>query len=524
IAARVDRVVPFYVGLLNRSFRHRNKVLFGGAAIFALSIVASALWLNVDFMAPSDVGEINLAVKVQPGTTIKDFDTLARRAEKEISAEVPEAVAVEVQFGETEGFGAFFGGQSATAGSIFIKLPPIKQRARRQSEIETAVLRRLASIPGITASVRQEMSFSSGTGDIEIKVVEDDLDKLREEAEDLVRRIEKLDGVRGVEFSMELGRPQLGVRLDREQQKALGLMPAEVVGSISSYYQGNKAGVFREKGDEYDILVRAPKERREDARLLGEVPLVTPAGKIVPLRAVATVSEDVGPVTIERYNQRRVGVVSVYKKPGTPLGPLSDEVKKITAGRTDIDIGGAASDMEESFLYLIIALAVSIFLVYGVMAALFESLLEPFVILFSIPVMWIGVAAMLILTRTTLQITALIGLIILVGIVVNNAIVLVDYLKRLRERGMPLVEAALEAGRARLRPVLMTACTTTLAMVPLALQLGEGSETWSPMARTVIGGLAASTILTLFIVPIVYVMIAGFLDRLRARRRPPADR
>ena len=295
-----------------------------------------------------------------------------------------------------------------------------------------------------------------------------------------------------------------------------------VASTIHTYFMGTTATMYRDQGDEYKVLVRAPASVRENIDKLRALPVVTPTGTTVPLETVAHIRESLGPTGIDRENQQRIGTIAITRN-GVALGTL---VKRVNAAVTrwartpgvSTVVAGTAEDLKDSFEALGIAILVAILLVYMVMASQFESLLEPFVILFAVPMALSGVVFALFLTGTTIQVTALIGLILLAGVVVNNGIVLIDVLKQRREAGEDLVEAALDAGRSRLRPILMTTLTTVLGMLPLAFGLGSGAELWAPMARAVIGGLTLSTLLTLVFVPTLYVMIAGWVDRRRARK------
>ena len=277
------------------------------------------------------------------------------------------------------------------------------------------------------------------------------------------------------------------------------------------------------ENDEFKVNVRAPREVREDITRLRSLPIVTPRGVTVPLETVANISPALGPRSITRENQRRLATITMVADK-VPLATLVEWVELAMAelppapGITT-SIEGTAEDLKDSFQALGIALLVAILLVYMVMASQFESLLEPFVILFAVPLALSGVILALVITQTTLQVTALIGVILLAGIVVNNGIVLIDVLKHKRLAGEDLVHAAIDAGRSRLRPILMTTLTTVFGMVPLALEIGDGSEIWAPMARAVIGGMTVSTLLTLVLVPAIYVVLAGWADRRAAKKK-----
>ena len=346
---------------------------------------------------------------------------------------------------------------------------------------------------------------------------------LRDYGAELKGRLELLDGLAPPTFSMEDGRPELSIDLDREQIRLLGLSAAEVAGTISTYFLGTTATMFREGGDEYSVFVRAPREVRADIERLKALPIVTPMGMSVPLETVAHIRQALGPTKISRENQQRIGTIAVSALNKRSLGEVVQKVEKTIAEMgprpgVQVVVAGTAEDLKESFAALGLAFVVAVLLVYMVMASQFESLLEPFVILFAVPLALSGVVLGLVVTGTTLQVTALIGVILLAGVVVNNGIVLIEVLKTRREAGEDLVSAAIEAGRSRLRPILMTTLTTVLGMVPMALGWGDGAEMWAPMGRAVIGGMIVSTLLTLVVVPTIYVSLAGWVDRRKARK------
>lgn len=516
----LDPLAERYGRLLGWALRHRWKTVSAAVVVFVGSLALAPL-LGVDFMPKTDEGHLQFDVKAAPGSSLQTTTAFFEQVEEIVRAEVPEAEVIVSQFGGGEGFAALFGMNSYT-GSVQLRLPPASQRARSQFEIEALLMERFQKLPGMEIKVAQQ-GFGGGTGDMQVKVFADDLTTLREYGSMLKARLEAVEGVASPSFSMETGRPELKVDLDREQIRLLGLSPAEVAGTISTYFLGTIATRYREGGDEYDVLVRAPREVRDDIGQLLSLPMSTPHGTTVPLATVADLRQSLGPTAVTRENQRRLGTVSLSAAPGTPLGTLVERVQATLdqmepVPGVSVSIAGTAEDMQESFMALMLAFVVAVLLVYMVMASQFESLLEPFVILFAVPLALSGVLVALFVTGTTLQVTALIGIILLAGVVVNNGIVLIDVLKSRREEGMDLVEAAMEAGRSRLRPILMTTATTVLGMVPMAIEAGDGAELWAPMGRAVIGGMLLSTLLTLVVVPVVYVILAGWVDRRRARK------
>ncbi len=515
----VDPLAGKYGNFLGRALHHRKKI-FAGAILVFVGSMALVPTLGVDFMPQTDDGRLQFSVKAAPGSALGATDELFKGVEEIIRQEVPEAQVIVSQFGGGEGFAALFG-QNSYTGSVQIRLPPKSQRARGQQEIRDTLLEQFKDLPGLSIEA-QTAGFGGAGGDIVVKVFGEDLSTTRAYGERLKSRLETVPGAASVVFSMESGRPELQVELDREQIRVLGLTPADVSSTISTYFLGTTATMYREKGDEYAINVRAPVEVREDISRLRALPIVTPRGMTVPLETVAKIEQGLGPTAINRENQRRIATIAITSGK-VPLGTLMERVNSAideVGSETGITttVAGSAEDLQESFAALGLAFIVAVLLVYMVMASQFESLLEPFVILFSVPLALAGVVLALAISGTTLQVTALIGLILLAGVVVNNGIVLIDVLKHRREQGMDLIEAAQEAARSRLRPILMTSLTTILGMIPLAFEIGDGSEMWAPMARAVIGGMIVSTFLTLLVIPAGYVSLAGWSDKRRGKK------
>jgi len=516
----LDKLQIYYGRSLAWTVKNKWKTLLIGMIPVIASFVVGSLYLKTDFMAQSDSGSVELKVTAQPGTSLQDMDNIFKRIESIVKKEVPETISTNVRFGKTSGFSSM-SGQNHNSGTLRIKLPPLgEKRSRRTSEIEDQLQSRFADIPGVEIKASRH-GISGGEGDMEIRIFSEDIEELKSYGALLAASFRGLEGVNSANFSMEIGKPEIQVKLDRKRLKSLGISPSEVSSTLSTYFQGTVAGIYNEAGEDYDILVRTPPEIRNDARLVGEIPILTPTGDMISISSVARIVEGVGPTAIKHYNKKRLGSVAINKTKDAPLEELTsrieEEMDKIPKPEgLSTTIAGSAEDMRDSFKYLIIAMLAAILLVYMVMASQFESLLEPFIILFSIPFCAVGVVFALLISDTPMQITAAIGLIMLVGIAVNNAIVLIDFIKHNLEAGLDPEAAVIEGGKTRLRPIILTTLTTVLGMAPLALELGEGSETWAPMARTVIGGLTASTLLTLFIIPVLYLLSYAVRNRAKS--------
>jgi HAE1 family hydrophobic/amphiphilic exporter-1 len=467
--------------------------------------------VGVEFFPEEDQGMIMIQAKAQLGSTVEHLDRLVRPVERAIREEVPELELLGVDLGADEGFSSMFS-EGRHTGIMRLRLIPLGQRDRRQKEIQDQLREILARFPGLDAKPFQPFN-PMGAADVTVKIIGHDLETARRLGKDAKRIIEGLEGAKDVSFGLDENRPEYRVAYDRQRISRLGLTAADVSSTISSFFQGTIATFFREAGEEYNIRVRTPRDFREDPRNLGELLVRSPVAGPVPLRSIATVEEHTGPVKVSRQDQQRVNSIDA----NTGDKDLAAFIRRVDEALAAVpwpegfryEIGGAAEDFQESFQSLGIAIMIAILLVYMVMASIFESLRTPFVIVFTVPLGMTGVGIALFLTGTVMSVIALIGVVILVGVVVNNSIVLVDNANQHCARGLGRLEAVVTAARIRLRPILMTTLTTTLAMVPLAMELGAGAESWSPLARVVIGGLLTAMLITLFVVPVIYVWLGG---------------
>jgi HAE1 family hydrophobic/amphiphilic exporter-1 len=335
------------------------------------------------------------------------------------------------------------------------------------------------------------------------------------------RLMESIDGVSDARISRSAGRPESQILIDREKAATMGLSVSDIATTIETSVGGTRATYFREGGEEYEILVRYRKEDRMSNEDVSAIPIQTPGGLVVPLQSLVRFERTEGPLSIQRKDQQRVVTVSANlsgtRDMGSIVGELQGELRSLDVP-PDLALvfSGEWEEQQEAFFYLQLSFLLAVLLVYLVMAAQFESFKYPFLIMFSLPLASIGVVLALFLTDTTFNIQAFVGVIMLVGIAVNNAIVMVDYVLQLqRDHGFSLVDSLVTGGRRRLRPILMTTLTTVLGLTPMALGLGEGSELQSPMARVLIGGLISSTFITLFLIPTLFLT----MERARIGRR-----
>jgi HAE1 family hydrophobic/amphiphilic exporter-1 len=356
-----------------------------------------------------------------------------------------------------------------------------------------------------------------GESNVAVEIFGYDFDKTNLMASEIAERLKKIPGARDIQISREKDKPELKIVMNQQKLSEHGLNTAMVSMSIRNQVAGMTATLFREEGEEYDIIVRLKEDYRNSISDLENITLVNPIGQRIKLSELAKIEEYWSPPNIERKRRERLVTVTAVPS-GVSLGQLAESIKTEIASvkvppEMMIVVGGAFEDMQEAFVDLGLLLVMSLILVYLVMASQFESFIMPGIIMISIPFAFTGVVLALYFTGTTLSVVAALGAVLLVGIVVKNGIVLVDYTNLMRDRGYGLYEAIIIAGKSRLRPVLMTAFTTILGMLPLALSTGEGSEIWSPMGKSVIGGLVASTFITLVMVPVFYAILGKWMQR-----------
>ena len=411
--------------------------------------------------------------------------------------------------------------------NIMMRLKHVDERERSVWEIADDLRKQISQFPEVvTYNVDLGGAGMGGTTNtVDVEIYGYDFDVTNSLAEQISDRLSKLEEATDVMVSRKRDKPELQLVLDREKLARHGLNTAMVSGMIRSRISGLVASRFKEVGEEYEIRVRLEEEYRNSITDLENLSIRTPMGQMVKLKEIGHVEEYWGPPAIQHKRKERVVIVTA--KPNN--ASLGDLAQKITAEIDGIEIppevmvniGGAYEEQQESFQDLALLMLISLILVFIVMASQFESFAMPFVIMFSIPFAFTGVIYALLITGTTLSVVAALGAVLLIGIVVKNGIVLVDFTNLMRDRGMKLYDAIVTAGRSRLRPVLMTALTTMLGMLPLALSTGEGSEIWSPMGITVIGGLVFSTLVTMVIVPVMYGIIArkGERDKTQKLRK-----
>ena len=410
-----------------------------------------------------------------------------------------------------------------------MRLQHVDERERSVWEIADAMREQIATFPEVITATVSTTGGGFGMGgenNVAVEIYGFDFNTTNGIAEAIRQKLSLLPEATDISISRKKDKPELQVILDRDKLALHGLSSAAVSGMVRNRVNGMIASRFKEEGEEYDIRVRLSEEYRNSITLLEELTIMNQQGKMIKLKEIGRIEEYWGPPSIQHKRKERVVSVSV-KPNGIALGDLAKKVLEVVdelevPQDVLVQVGGAFEDQQESFQDLALLMLLSLILVFIVMASQFESFTMPFIIMFSIPFAFTGVILALLITGTTLTIVAALGAVLLIGIVVKNGIVLVDFTNLMRDRGMRLVDAIVASGRSRLRPVLMTAFTTILGMLPLAMSTGEGSEIWRPMGITVIGGLVFSTIVTMIIIPVMYGLLARTGERdkvLRLRKK-----
>jgi HAE1 family hydrophobic/amphiphilic exporter-1 len=507
-----------YKDILEWALSHRwifvgMVLLVLGGSIFSLKA------LGVEFMPQSDEGFIQIILKTPIGTNIDTTRDTVNKIYDIVEDNTPEREITFVQVGRG---GDMQGIISSNRAEIWITLTDKNERERSDKDIIAVLREEIASVPGV------EAEFSTGGGEpgagggnLSVIISGYDLKQGMDLAGKLKLIMEDIKSVQDVKISREEGLPELRVRVDRDRASLFGVNVAGVGYAIKRAFTGEDVANVILTGEEVGVLVRLQEKDRITVDDLGLISVANPYGKQVPISYFTELEKGYGPVTVERERQQRV--VYVHARVEGDVKGAVDAIKKeadklVLPSGFSVHYGGSWEDFQETIMDLILVMILAIILIYLIMSALFESFLDPFIIMFTLPMTFIGVVWMHLITGDTFSAMAGIGVVMLAGIVVNNGIILVDYINLLRKRGYDLLDAVKLAGRTRLRPILMTMLTTVLGLVPMALAIGSGSEMRAPMARTVIGGLLVSTIFTLVFIPVLYTMFETRKQKRKAKR------
>jgi HAE1 family hydrophobic/amphiphilic exporter-1 len=505
------RIEHRYPDFLKWSLDHRATVLCIALVLFAASLLMIPM-LGVELIPQLSQGEFQVEFRLPPGTPLDQTDSVISSTQS-LAGRIDGVASTFSVAGTGNRMDANPEQGGENWGELNIDLDP--GASRSDEEVVMADLRkRMSIIPGLQYKFSRPTLFSFKTP-VEVEIYGYELEQLKRISVDIARKMESSTRFTDVKSTLEAGHPEIQIHFDRERAAALGIPIHQVADRVVSKIRGEVATRYSWHDRKIDVLVRAREEDRNSVEQIRKIIVNPESARPVPLEAVADIIVDTGPGEIRRLDQERVALVTANLRHGD-LGSASEEINSIIDRVTmppglEARVAGQSEEMAVSFKSMQLALLLAIFLVYLVMASQFESFLHPFVILFTIPLALIGAVFALWITGSTISVVVFIGLILLAGIVVNNAIVLIDLINQLRAGGMSKIEAIVEGGRSRLRPILMTMITTALGLLPLAIGLGEGAELRAPMAITVIGGLIVSTLLTLIVIPVVY----SLLDRKR---------
>ncbi|MEE1095611.1 MAG: efflux RND transporter permease subunit [Paludibacteraceae bacterium] len=529
VVAFLDKVDRAYAKSLGWCLKHKAISIGALFVFFGLSILPFMLGkVGTDFMQQQDNARLSVTIELQRGTRIEQTLKTARQLEERFMVLVPEIQMIATSAGsnDDDGTGAIFSTTMNNTISMTVRLNKKWERERTIWEIAEVLRQEMASYPEIIEYQAAVSGGGPGGGNtVDVEIYGYDFDQTNKMAQQVIALTKELPGARDVYSDRDDDRPEIKIIVDKEKASRHGLTSATISSYLRNRVNGMAVGFLKEDGSEYDILVRLQEDNRNSITDVMDFSIPTPTGAIVKLSEICSVDEYWAPPKIIRKSRQRIVTVKVTPYE-TTLGELAQAIEKNVLPKVDtpagysIRIAGDYEDQQETFGKMGMLGALIILLVYIVMASQFESFSKPAIIMFSVPFALSGVVLALWMTNTSLDMIGALGLVLLVGIVVKNGIVLVDYINLMRERGHDLDEAIQMSGQSRLRPVLMTAFTTILGMVPMAVSQGEGAEMWQPLGIVVIGGLTVSTFLTLYIVPIVYGIMSkkGERDKIKKVR------
>ena len=522
----LDKVDVFYAKILAWTLNHKVVTLILVVAFLVLSFLPVMMGkIGTNFMAPQDNGRLSMTVELQRGTRVEESSRIARIIEEKVKNVSPENILIissSVGSDDEGGISAMFTSSTNNKISMTVRCTKKYERDITIFEIAEGIRNELNKMPEVINYTVSTSQGGASTNDVDVEIYGYDFDKTNILAEQLKREIANIPGARDINIDREEDRAELQIVFDKEKLARHGLNTATASMYVRNRINGYTAGYLKEDGEEYDIVVRLQEKFRQSTTDIENLILIDAMGKQVKLNELAEVKEYWAPPEIKRKTRQRIVTVNVTPE-GVSLGELAASIEKLIDNMDIpsgiiVNVGGSYEDQQETFGDMGALLALIIMLVYIVMASQFENFSKPMIIMtaaiFAIP----GVIWALFITNTSLDMIGALGVILLVGIVVKNGIVLVDYINLMRDRGYELNKAITLSGQSRLRPVLMTAFTTILGMVPMALSQSEGSEMWHPMGIVVIGGLLVSTIVTLLVVPVLYAITSRHGERDKEER------
>jgi hydrophobic/amphiphilic exporter-1 (mainly G- bacteria), HAE1 family len=511
----LDKFDHYYEKTLRWALRHKTLVAVLAVFIF-LGSMSLFLIVKTEFFPQADESRITATIELQTGTRVDQTILTANKLDSLIQNKYPEVKIISTSTGADDqgGFASIFSAGGTHKITYSLSLVPIEERKKSVFDLVEEMRVDFSKYPEIidfSLSTSDNMGSFGGSA-VDVEIYGYDISETNLVAEELAAKVRKIEGAKDIKISRAKSKPELQIIFDQNKMAANGLNTAMVSTAVKNRVDGLTATRLRQFGDEYDVVVRFKKEARSTLTDIENIGITNPMGQIIKLGEIAKIKEYWSPPSIERKRKERIVRVSFtpYKR---SLTDLQIDVQKaidttVLPSGIMVQISGAIKEQMDAFMDIAMLIVISLILVYLIMASQFESLKMPFIIMFSIPFAFSGVAIALFATNTTLSVISGIGAVMLIGIVVKNAIVLVDFINLMRERGHELYEAIALSGRSRLRPVIMTSATTILGMLPLAMSKGSGSELWSPMGVAVIGGLVFSTLVTLVLVPVVYAIFA----------------
>jgi multidrug efflux pump len=512
LEAGFDGVTRGYQRALAFAVRHRPFVIVGFAGITVL-----AGWtfttLKREFVPPEDRGSFQVSVIAPEGSTIAYTAQYQMQAER-IMMDTP----------EIRTFNSVIGwGQRVNSGFLYTRLTDWSERERTAMEIIQDLQPKLAQIPGVMAFANNPPAFGGFGQPVQFVVRHPDFDALAQGMADLVARARQVPGLINVDSDMRINKPELTVAFDRNRAEDLGVPVRDVATALQALLGGQRVSTFTRDNELYDVLVQMAPEARATPSDMAGIQLRGKDGQLIQLDAIARVNEGAGPRQLNHYNRVRSSTLSASLAPGFTLGEALDSLRAVApavlpSGHS-IALSGESRELEESGGALYFAFLLALAVVFMVLASQFESLVHPFTVLLAVPLAVSGAIFTLWIAGSTINLYSQIGMILLIGLVAKNSILLVEYANQLRERGRSVIDAVLESGRIRLRPILMTSVATVMGALPIMLGLGAGSQSRKPLGYAIVGGVIFSTVLTLFLVPVAYVLLDGLQSRLRRRRR-----
>ncbi len=516
----LDKLDHFYEKTIVWALHHKTMVSLSALVIF-LASMSLFLVIKTEFFPQADESRLTATLELQTGTRVDQTLKTSEKVDQLIKAKYPEVRIISTSAGSDDqgGFASIFSGGGSHKISYSLSLVPVEERTKSVFEMADELRADFSKMPEVvdyTVSTSDNMGSFGGSA-VDVEIYGYDIAETNIVAEKLAEKIKNVQGAKDVTISRDKSKPELQIVFDQNKMAANGLNTATVSSIVKNRVDGMTATRLRQFGDEYDVVVRFKRSATSTLTDIENIGITNPMGQTVRLGEIAQIKEYWSPPSIERKRKERIVKVSFtpYKRSLTDIQidvqKAIDETEKPSG--VMVQISGAIKEQMDAFMDIAMLILISLVLVYLIMASQFESLKMPFIIMFSIPFAFSGVAIALFISNTALSVISGIGAVMLIGIVVKNAIVLVDFINLMRERGHELYEAIAISGRSRLRPVIMTSATTILGMLPLALSSGAGSELWSPMGIAVIGGLVFSTLVTLILVPVIYAIFSKHGER-----------